>query len=481
MGPPGPPSTGITGMLPAMTVVGSRYRIVNKRAQGGMAAVYEAVDLRISDKRWAIKEMSHAQITGPLERQQAIEAFKREASMLSNLSHANLPKVVDYFSEGNREFLVMEFIDGQSLLEMLAQQGNQSFTEEQVLNWALDLCNVLEYLHKQNIVFRDLKPSNIMVERNGTVRLIDFGIVRFFKPGKATDTTKFGTIGYAPPEQYGQGQTDARSDIYALGATMHHLLTAADPSQNPLQFQPIRALNPAVSAETEQAVMTALNPAPEQRWPSAVALRKALLKSPSANLANLPRAMIAPGSTPSSGPRPITTRLLLAVSQMSTQQLIIMIAGLVTFFALLTATAGPVIQRDLPDVWRAVPLFFIAGPAAWAASHRRGAAFATHGLVSALVFFISAGFSTTLLLAAGVSAAVMEGGIAAGRYRRSDALWLAGVAALAWIAQSLITSGLTVSANKGISLTLAALLGVAGWFLGDLFWQGQRMRRGDLL
>lgn len=481
MGPPGPPSTGITGMLPAMTVVGGRYRIVNKRAQGGMAAVYEAVDLRISGKRWAVKEMSHAQITSPLERQQAIDAFKQEASMLSNLSHPNLPKVVDYFTEGNREFLVMEFIDGRSLLEMLAERSNRPFGEEEIVNWALDLCDVLDYLHQQNIVFRDLKPSNIMIDRASTVKLIDFGIVRFFKPGKATDTTKFGTIGYAPPEQYGQGQTDARSDIYALGATMHHLLTGADPSQNPLRFQPVRALNPAVSRETERAVMTAVSQAPEKRWPNASAFRKALLDSPSANLANLPRARVAPSSTPAAGPKPITTRLLLAVSQMSTQQLIIMIAGLVTFFAVLTATAGPVIQRDLPMVWRAVPLFFIAGPTAWAASHRRGAAFATHGLVSALVFFISAGFSATLLLAAGVSAAVMEGGIAAGRYRRSDALWLAGVTALAWIAQSLVTTGLTVSVNKGISLVLAVIVGVAGWFFGDLFWQGQRMRRGELL
>ena len=142
--------TRLTGLLPAMSILHSRYRIIEKRAEGGMATVYRALDLHLSGKVCAIKEMSDAMITDPLDRQRAVAAFQQEAQMLAALSHPYLPKVSDYFSENGREYLVMEFIEGQSLDEMLAARGNNPFSESQVLNWAFELCDVLDYLHQKN-------------------------------------------------------------------------------------------------------------------------------------------------------------------------------------------------------------------------------------------------------------------------------------------------------------------------------------------
>ena len=468
---------GLTGMLSAMSVLRGRYRILHKRAQGGMAAVYEALDLHLAGKRWAIKEMSDAIITSPLERQRAITAFQQEAQMLATLDHPNLPKVVDYFSEGGREYLVMEYVDGQTLDEMLSACGNRPFSEDHVLDWALQLCAVLDYLHHQNIIFRDLKPSNIMVEQSGMVRLIDFGIARLFKPGKASDTAAIGTLGYAPPEQYGSIQTDLRSDVYSLGATLHTLLTGFDPSQSPLLFPPVRHLNPAVSVEMERVITTAMAQKPEQRWQNIAQMRNALMTSPSGKL--IASAQATPAKPRS---QPITTRLLAAMSTMTTQQLAIMVGGLVALFAIATALFGPFIQRELPIVWRTAPLYFAAGIGAWAASHRKGAAGVTQALVATIVMVISSGseFELNYIIGALAGAAVMEGSIALGKYRRWDALWLIGAAVAAWIAQSLVTYGFNISPDRFVALVGAALAGALGWFLGDLFWQGRQMRQGQI-
>ncbi len=266
-----------TGLLTPQSMLSSRYIILRKVGEGGMAAVYQVTDARISGKVWAIKEMSDAAITNPLDRQEATDAFRREAEVLSNLTHPNIPRVTDFFSESGKQYLVMEFVEGETVEDILERQ-KRPLAEAKVRSWAEQICDVLAYLHAQNppVIFRDLKPSNIMVDQAGSVKLIDFGIVRFFQPGKTKDTIAFGTTGYAPPEQYGKGQTDGRSDIYALGATLHHLLTNHDPALTPFQFKPVRTFNPKVSATMEAVVMRALEQDPTRRWPNAKEMRQAM-------------------------------------------------------------------------------------------------------------------------------------------------------------------------------------------------------------
>jgi len=244
-----------------------------------MGAVYQAADTRIPGKTWAVKEMSDAAITNPLEKQQVRANFRQEALMLARLDHRNLPKVTDHFGEGGKQYLVMDFIEGETLAERLERDGGPLPVDE-VLNWAEQLCDVLEYLHGQSppVIFRDLKPGNVMVTPDRAVKLIDFGIARIFKPGKTTDTAYFGTTGYAPKEQYGKGQTDARSDVYGLGAMLHHLLTGVDPVDNPFYFGDIRQLNERVDAHVADCIMQALADNPDERWQSVTEMKAALTK-----------------------------------------------------------------------------------------------------------------------------------------------------------------------------------------------------------
>ena len=289
-----PPTATGTGTLPPQSVLSGRYVILRRVGKGGMGAVYQAADTRIPGKTWAVKEMSDAAITNPLEKQQAIAAFRQEALMLARLDHPNLPKVTDHFTEGGKQYLVMDFIEGETLVERLEREDGGPLPVDEVLDWAAQLCDVLEYLHGQSppVVFRDLKPGNVMVTPEGTVKLIDFGIVRLFKPGKATDTAFFGTTGYAPKEQYGKGQTDARSDVYALGATLHHLLTGVDPTDHPFDFEDMRRLDWEGPAHVADAVMGALSSDPGDRWQSAAEMKAALMRQP------------APEPKPTSTPRP---------------------------------------------------------------------------------------------------------------------------------------------------------------------------------
>lgn len=271
------PSGLQTGMLPPNTHLQNRYVIVGRLGRGGMGAVYEAIDARITGKDWAVKEMSSAALLTPQEQQQALSAFRREAEMLARLSHPNLPAVTDFFSQGGKQYLVMERVRGKTLEELLHEQKTP-FTEAQVLNWADQLCQVLDYLHNQHppIIFRDLKPANIMLDEMGRIKLIDFGIARLFRPEKTTDTQAMGTPGYAAPEQYGHGQTDARSDVYALGATLHALLSRRDPGQSPFIFPRLRSLNPDVSTNTEAVIHTAVETKAERRFSTIAQMRSAL-------------------------------------------------------------------------------------------------------------------------------------------------------------------------------------------------------------
>ena len=260
-----------TGQLPPQTIVAGRYLILKRVGKGGMGAVYRVADTRLSGKVWALKEMSGSTLPDPVERQQAVDGFLQEAQLLATLSHPAIPQVGDVFPEGPRYYLTMEFVEGETLQQKLDRLNGKGLPPDDVLRWACQLCEVLSYLHRLQppIIFRDLKPANIMVTPNGDVKLIDFGIARFFKAGKKTDTVKIGTQGYAPPEQYGKGQTDARSDVYALGATLHHLLTGSDPSSRPFYFDDVCRLAPKVPAAFGQAVMRSLAMKPADRWQSA--------------------------------------------------------------------------------------------------------------------------------------------------------------------------------------------------------------------
>ncbi len=276
----------ITGALTAGNLLGGRYRVSQMIGKGGFGAVYKASDERFQSKRIvAIKEMSDAQLSAQ-QKTQAIQDFRKEADLLVELNHPNLPNVSDFFEEADKAYLVMEFVEGKTL-EKVQEEKNGPLDERMVMGWAIQLCTVLYYLHSRPhpIIFRDLKPSNVMVTADGQIKLIDFGIARIFKTTGTKDTTLLGSQGYAPLEQYGRGQSDARSDIYALGATLYDLLTnnlpADSPSRriNPQIFVAPRQLNPHISPATEAIVLKAMADEPKDRYQSANEMYQAILAS----------------------------------------------------------------------------------------------------------------------------------------------------------------------------------------------------------
>lgn len=276
---PSPGFGGSTGLLPPNAILQGRYLIQKKIGQGGMGAVYQAQDLQQAGTQWAIKEMSPALLTDPTERQNAVLSFHREFQLLAALDHPNLPKVVDLFEQDGKQFFVMEYVEGQTL-EQVLQTTSGFLSEQTVLGWLDQVCDVLEYLHSRQpaIIFRDLKPANIMLTRDGKIKLIDFGIARFFKQGKTKDTASYGTMGFAAPEQFGIGQTDARSDVYSTGVVLHNLLTKYDPATTPFNLPPARTLNPHISEQTEAVIEKATRYAPGDRYQSSSEMKNALHK-----------------------------------------------------------------------------------------------------------------------------------------------------------------------------------------------------------
>jgi serine/threonine protein kinase len=240
-----------------------------------MAAVYQANDTR-RGSLVAIKEMSLSTVATN-EQPQSIQNFLAEARILSRLNHPNLPAFTDFFTEGVRHFLVMEYIDGNTLEELL-DRNKGPFTEPRVLGWARQLCDVLEYLHNQQppIIFRDMKPGNVMLTRSGRIKLIDFGIARLFRHSGSQDTQLLGTPGFAPPEQYGSAQTDERSDIYSLAMTLFQLLTSSI-SENGFGLTNVHANFPHISSPVARALEKATSLRPEDRYDSIVVFRRALL------------------------------------------------------------------------------------------------------------------------------------------------------------------------------------------------------------
>jgi WD40 repeat protein/tRNA A-37 threonylcarbamoyl transferase component Bud32 len=247
-----------------------RYRILEQVGRGGFGAVYKAADTLFGYRLVAIKEMGQSRLS-PQEIADGIEAFKREAHLLASLQHPNIPTIYDYFGDAGHWYLVMDFIDGDTLEEHLGKSRGKYLPVEKVIEIGIQLCTVLGYLHARQppIIFRDLKPANIMLAPSGQIYLIDFGIARHFKPGQSRDTTAFGSPGYAPPEQYGKTQTTPRADIYALGATLHQLLTGDDPSQTPFRFAPLqlRSQTTPVGLDTLIASMLEID---EKRRPASM-------------------------------------------------------------------------------------------------------------------------------------------------------------------------------------------------------------------
>jgi serine/threonine protein kinase len=291
-------------------IVANRYRIVKLLGQGGFGAVYRAWDLNLKIP-CALKENLEL---SPAARRQ----FEREATWLAGLSHPNLPRVTDHFSEPGSnpgdprtQYLVMDFIEGQDLDHIVAQNG--PVPERQAIQWITQVLNALEYLHSQTppLVHRDVKPANIRIDPEGNPILVDFGLVKRFDPHHGTTTGAMAVSpGYSPPEQYGHGSTDARSDIYSLGATLYKLLTGVEPQESVLRIAqdeiiPAHLRNPQVSLRTSQAVQVAMAMTPAQRFSNATAFKNTLLGSMPA--ATLPPVNIQPSTTASQPPAPAAT------------------------------------------------------------------------------------------------------------------------------------------------------------------------------
>ncbi len=253
------------GPLREETILENRYKIMGLIKSGGMGALYRASDMRL-DCICAVKEL--LPFYGKKEEQEeAKKWFKREAAILAKLDHPNLPKVSDYFISNNRYYIVMDFIEGDNL-KTIVDKEETGLEPEKVIKWSKDILKILDYLHTQNppVIYRDIKPSNIMIHRDGRAILIDFGIARVIEKDSTTEKTIIGTEGYSPVEQY-RGKVEARSDIYALGATMHHLLTGLPPV--PFKFEPLREIRPEISPELEEIVMKALKEKLQDRFASA--------------------------------------------------------------------------------------------------------------------------------------------------------------------------------------------------------------------
>ena len=247
-------------------IIDGKYEILREIGRGGMSVVYLAMDKRLN-KQWAIKEFRKDK--DDESRKVALEALLKEANLMKKLDHPTLPRIVDIIDDNSTVYIVMDYIEGESLNKVLDAYGAQP--QEAVIEWAKQLSEVLDYLHTRvpPVIYRDMKPANIMLKPDGTIRLIDFGIAREYKEGKAGDTTSIGTRGYAAPEQFGdKGQTDARTDIYSLGVTLYHIVTGKNPAEPPYEIYPIRHWNPNLSSGLEWLIQKCTQLNPKDRYQS---------------------------------------------------------------------------------------------------------------------------------------------------------------------------------------------------------------------
>ncbi len=259
----------VAGLTPGVSLQMGRYVVVKALGEGGMGSVLLAKDTRLADKLTVVKVLN-VDSSNTEKLQEDVRNFTREAETLAHLDHPLIPDVTDHFEEGSRYYMVMDYVEGENLEHWL-ERAKQPMPEEDALRYALEVLDILEYLSRQQpvIVHRDIKPANIIIgAKDKHAHLVDFGIARANTTvnGKMRKTTALGTPGYAPPEQY-QGYADPRSDLYALAATIHHLVTNRDPGENaPFQFPPTRALNPRISPELEKILIKALKTSANERY-----------------------------------------------------------------------------------------------------------------------------------------------------------------------------------------------------------------------
>ncbi len=260
------------------TVLDGKYEILKKVGQGGMSIVYLAMDNRLN-KQWAVKEIKN---DGSKSADTLLKSLEREANILKNVDHPVLPRIVDIINEKGIIYVIMDFVEGKPLSDVLKEEGAQK--QSDVIEWGRDLASALDYLHSMNppIIYRDMKPSNVMLKPDGQVKLIDFGTAKEYVVENNADTTALGTRGYAAPEQFGDSKgrgiynTDARTDIYNLGATLYHLVTGKNPCEPPYEIKPIRQWNPMLSSGLEQIILKCCQPNPEDRYQSCSELLYAL-------------------------------------------------------------------------------------------------------------------------------------------------------------------------------------------------------------
>ena len=268
-----------------------RYKIRERIGKGGMGSIYLADDERLKGRQCALKEVEYDHALPEDVREEAREQFLREATVLARLDHPNLPKVSDIFSNGPRDYIVMDYVPGQDLRTLLmnARRSKKFLREKEVLGWADQIADALGFLHSQEppIVHRDIKPSNLKLMPNGLIKLVDFGLVKILAPEEVTITIiqGQGTALYTPLEQYGgnDAHTDIRSDIYSFGATLYHLLTNEPPADarkrflSPESLIPLRRINPSLTQRTERAVMWAMSMHPDERPHTISDFKQALL------------------------------------------------------------------------------------------------------------------------------------------------------------------------------------------------------------
>ncbi len=255
-------------------IIENKYEILKRIGKGGMSEVYLAMDRNLN-KQWAVKEIKKK--ARDRNNEVVIQSAIAEANMMKKLDHPCLPRIVDIIDRKNVIYVVMDYIEGEPLSKILEQYGAQP--QEIVIEWAKELAGVLEYLHMQDppIIYRDMKPANIMLQPNGNIKLIDFGIAREYKEQNVEDTVSLGTKGYAAPEQFGgKGQTDPRTDIYCLGVTLYHLVTGQNPCEPPYELYPIRHWKPELSAGLESIILKCTQMNPQDRYSSCAELLYAL-------------------------------------------------------------------------------------------------------------------------------------------------------------------------------------------------------------
>ncbi len=260
------------------TVLDGKYEILKEIGRGGMSIVYLARDNRLN-KQWAVKEMKN---DGTKSTKTLLKGLEREANILKDVDHPVLPRIVDIINNKGTIYVVMDFIEGTNLADVLKQEGAQP--QEDVIEWGRQLASALDYLHSMNppIIYRDMKPSNVMLKPEGGVKLIDFGTAKEFKAENIADTTALGTRGYAAPEQFGDDKgrglykTDARTDIYNLGATLYHMVTGKNPNDPPYEMKPIREWDPSLSTGLEKIILKCTQPSPADRYQSCSELLYAL-------------------------------------------------------------------------------------------------------------------------------------------------------------------------------------------------------------